>query len=538
MKKVLIVFLALVAFAGAVTFVVSRLPVHYAVRSRPVRLARLSHGDEAFIFVEEQRWGRASNIATEKTSKLLPRTVRYFVTAPDLLSSHTIAFHLAEGKLEQFELPNMAAYAHFVISERSLCVVSSEYAANAAASGFRWTGSEFVRVNPNEAAELLSLVSGTAITPSDEDDSGEIVSPFQREKEILAGQGWDYKHFPTYGYKDKSLQVKLQGAEFTLAFHASPKPAHGGQDLYGALMPAGSIALSGPGLARPEQVIYRAPGEWQTVSDVQYLALESPANGEGRALARRSRPLVFAWLFIYLLPAFPFLRWLFSVLTLKRKILKNLPSTYGFPPARVEQFPKLDQAGMQKITQDFEALGFTKLMDFSMVPDSGQYIPAFSRLMAHPKHHCFVEIFQVFPPKRKPMALTYSINSNLHSGWSFSSGVRKTMAVSYMLRLPKALWIYMPGVRPSGLLAGHLARRSQITHDLGISASTDMCIEAYQACVLQRHAERRAAIQKKNILFGLGEALAFKLRPKYEWLGDYPKQAAQKREPWKYPARA
>src|SRR3989442_12860876 len=54
--------------------------------------------------------------------------LRHLATAPDLLSSHAIAFHLTEGKLEQFELPNMGAYAHFVISERALCVVSSEYA--------------------------------------------------------------------------------------------------------------------------------------------------------------------------------------------------------------------------------------------------------------------------------------------------------------------------------------------------------------------------------------------------------------------------
>src|SRR6267143_1504022 len=503
MKKALVVFLVLVAFASAVTFAASRLPVHYAVRSRPIRLARLSRGEEAFIFIEEQRWGRASSVATDEVSKFLPRMLRHLATAPDLLSSHAIAFHLTEGKLEQFELPNMGAYAHFVISERTLCVVSSEYS-NVAASGFRWTGSEFVAVSPNEADELLSLVSGTAITPSDEDNNSEMVSPFQREKEILAGQGWDYKHFPTYGYKDKTIQFKLQDAEFTLAFHAPPN---------------------------------RAP-EWEAVSQAQYLALESPSNREGRVLARRSSPLVLASLLIYLLPAFPFLRWLLMVLTLKRKILKNLPNTYGFPPARVEQFPKLDQAGLQKITQDFEALGFTKLMDFSMVPDSGQYIPAFSRLMAHPRHHCFVEIFQIFPAKKGPMPLTYNISSNLHHGWSFSSGVRKTMALSYLMRLPKCLWVYMPGVGRSELLTGHLARRNQITNDLGISASTDMSIEAYQACVLQRHAERRAAIQKKSIFFGLGEALAFKLRPKHEWLGDYPKRAAQKREPWKYPARA
>ena len=257
MKKALVVFLALVAFSCAVTFAARRLPVHYAVRSRPIRLARLSRGEEAFIFIEEQRWGRASSVATDEVSKFLPRMLRQLATTPDLLSSHAIAFHLTEGKLEQFELPNMEAYAHFVISERTLCVVSSEYA-NVAASGFRWTGSEFVAVNPNEAAELLSLVSGTAITPSDENDSSEMVSPFQREKEILAGQGWDYKHFPTYGYKDKIIQFKLQDAEFTLAFHAPPKPAPGSQDLYSALMPAGSIALSGPGSDRPERVIYRA----------------------------------------------------------------------------------------------------------------------------------------------------------------------------------------------------------------------------------------------------------------------------------------
>src|SRR5437879_9998688 len=66
MKKALVVFLVLVAFASAVTFAARRLPVHYAVRSRPIRLARLSRGEEAFVFIEEQRWGRASSVATDE----------------------------------------------------------------------------------------------------------------------------------------------------------------------------------------------------------------------------------------------------------------------------------------------------------------------------------------------------------------------------------------------------------------------------------------------------------------------------------------
>lgn len=545
MKKNLIGVLGLMALILVVSIVVGRLPEHYAVRARPVRVARLAHGDEAFVFIEEQRWGRSSNVATERASKFLPRMLRDFVNAPDRLSTDAIAFHLAEGKLDRFELPNMATFIHFIISERRLCAVSSDYATNAAASGFRWNGSEFVRLDPNEAAELLRSVSEPEITPSDDDDSAETLSPFRREKEVLAGQGWDYKHFPTYGYNDKNLPIKLESAEFTLTFHAPPRPAEEGQDIYSplmpaysALMPAGSIALSGPGLVRPEQVIYGAPAEWQTVSEAQYRALESPANRERRGFERPFWPLAYLSLIIYVLPALPFLAWLFKIVTLKQRILKNLPNTYAFPPARAEQFPKLDQDALQRATQDFEALGFAKVMDFSLVPDSGHYIPGFSRLMVHREHHCFVEIFQVFPPKKNPLPLTYGINSNLHDGWSFSSGVRRTMALSYLMRLPKALWVYMPGTKPPELLATHLARRSQIAHDLGVSASTDISIEAYQACVLERHAQRRAAIQKKNIFFELGEALAFKLRPKSEWLGDYPKQAAQRREPWKYPARA
>src|SRR3989442_3435115 len=166
MKKVLVVFLVLVAFACAVTFAARRLPVHYAVRSRPIRLARLSRGEEAFIFIEEQRWGRASSVATDEVSKFLPRMLRHLATAPDLLSSHAIAFHLTEGKLEQFELPNMGAYAHFVISERTLCVVSSEYS-NVAALGFRWTVSELVCVSPQQGAQVHRLGSRHGNTPTD-----------------------------------------------------------------------------------------------------------------------------------------------------------------------------------------------------------------------------------------------------------------------------------------------------------------------------------------------------------------------------------
>src|SRR5437899_10925240 len=136
MKKALVVFLVLVAFASAVTFAARRLPVHYAGRGRPIRLARLSRGEEAFIFIEEQRWGRASSVARDEVSKLLPRMLRQLAAAPDLLSSHAIAFHLTEGKLEQFELPNMGAYADFVSSARALWVAASR-CATVAARGVR-----------------------------------------------------------------------------------------------------------------------------------------------------------------------------------------------------------------------------------------------------------------------------------------------------------------------------------------------------------------------------------------------------------------
>lgn len=158
--------------------------------------------------------------------------------------------------------------------------------------------------------------------------------------------------------------------------------------------------------------------------------------------------------------------------------------------------------------------------------------------LVHNENHCFAEIFQVFPPNKNPIPLSVGINSYMDDGWSLSSGIRKVMAVSYMMRLPRALWISQPGATVAELMKVHLERRHQITSDLGIRVLIDSSPTTYFDFVGKRNAERRASMKNKNFALSLASALGFRLRPKQEWMGDYPKQVAFRREPWRSPARA
>jgi hypothetical protein len=85
------------------------------------------------------------------------------------------------------------------------------------------------------------------------------------------------------------------------------------------------------------------------------------------------------------------------------------------------------------------------------------------------------------------------------------------------------------------LLQGMLKMRNQVCVDLGVSPLNDDSLEAYISRTQRAAAEARAAVEEKNFAKGLAQVYLrkFSLRKKkaeYSWLGDYPKEAEQRKQ--------
>ena len=253
------------------------------------------------------------------------------------------------------------------------------------------------------------------------------------------------------------------------------------------------------------------------------------------------------WLFVLLfLFLWKFATWghlLFSFGTVKKKVLKNMATAYTLPPAAPAQFPLLDTAELDRYTKEFEAMGFTQLMDFSLVADRGNLPPSFCRLMANTRSHCFGEISQLFPRGKSPMPLKCSIQSRLEDGWTISFSDRKPLATGSLVRRKKGIGVCMTDATIRDLLQAFLKLRDQVCMELGIAPLADDSIEAYSSHLQRTLADIREAVQQKSFALGLPQVYVRKLtmvktKPEYVWLGDYPKEAEQRKQSYPVPAGA
>lgn len=221
---------------------------------------------------------------------------------------------------------------------------------------------------------------------------------------------------------------------------------------------------------------------------------------------------------------FPLLWFLGNI---KTQMLQALPDESRFKAAEITEYPQLDLFWLQEETKDLEALGFVQLMDYKVEPGNG-----FARTFAHPQHHCFAEIGQLFTDaKDKPEKYSY-IYSSLTQDWDLTTinrQVHRLDATAYIGQHPKAVRKYHLEVYIDELLAQHLSLRKQMLNDLGISVVTDISWSGYRKLGQQATISRKTTMRRKKLLLAMLEATLFEIKPKSEWLGDYAKVAVTRR---------
>ncbi|HUC28057.1 MAG TPA: hypothetical protein VMR80_00680 [Candidatus Acidoferrum sp.] len=546
-KKAISILVALALVAIAVTGFIMW-PKKYTVGQHMAQAVVFWNDHDAFLFLTVNTTGRSRNILQEK----LEGTRYSYLTLlaggfSNFNKQDVVAYDLAvSGQLDRFPLPeNTATYGSWGLIDGQLQLTPPS-STTRALTGTRWDGEKFVTVAPLHKAPAQAQPQPQANTDSTlkaddltddanngDDDDGFLTKAARQE---FKDAGWHYKVLSGYESNgaEATLPIKLGENTFNLGIQAFPPKTGGGHFdflTYGAR----TIQLSGDKLASGPQTIWNQQG-WQPITREDFERLQARY---GHAFNRRQTASSLIWLVALLFLVFwrfgSWIHLLFSFATMKQKVLKNMATAFSFPPATPAQFPFLDLEALGRYTRAFEGMGFTKLLDFSLVSDSPNLPPSFCRLMVHTRYHCFGELSQIFPKRQKPFPFKCSIQSCLQNGWTLSFSDRKPQAASSLIRRRKAMGICMPDANPPELLQALIKMRDQVCLDLGIQALNDDTLEAYIAKTQRSATEMREAVQNKSFVKGVPEVYLRKLsliqsKPEYVWLGDYPKEAEQRKQ--------
>jgi hypothetical protein len=525
----LLVTIAVLAFA--------LLPKHYSVgQSMPQAWAFWSRND-GFVLLMLNTTGRSRNVLQEKVA-----ATRYgYLTAMfggylDFARQEVVAYHMtSNGQLDRFALPEHTTLSGTWSLENGRLQLAPPPNMGRTVQGFRWDGTKFVSVAPVVAAPHAG--GHSTLTADDaEEEGGDYGMMNDSARKQLKSAGWHYKLLNAYrpdGGTEATLPMEVGGNKFDLTLENSPVDRNNFADFDFLLYGAKSLKISGDKVAYGEQVLWNREG-WQTVSKADYERMKREYGGP-----RESFRFAWIWLVMALaLLAWKFGSWFHLLSTFgsaKGRVLKNMPTSFSFPPATPAQFPLLDLGALERYTRELEGMGFTRLLDFSLISDSPVYPPSFCRLLAHTRHHCFALVHQFFPRGKAPLSLRCSLESLLQGGWSVAFSDRKPQAASSLLRRRRAIGVSMPEANTSELLQAFLKMRDQMCVDLGISPLNDDSLEAYISKTQRTANELREAVQEKNFVKGLSEVYLRKLsllrtKPEYVWLGDYPKEAEQRKQ--------
>ena len=400
----ILVALALVVVAVA-AFVLW--PKRYSVGESLSETTVFWNDHEAFLFLELNTMGRSRNGLQEKLSGTRYGYLTFLLGgSADFPKQEIVAYHLvSSGQFDRFALPgNTVLYGTWGLADGRLQLTPRI----ATRHGFRWDGERFVPVSALPAERTKSATPSSKLTEDDADadeDGGFSGLLPKSERKLFKDAGWHYKSLTGYEAEGAAgtLLITLAGSTFNLTVESTPLAKDSAARFDFLMIGTRSVRLEGDKLAAGPQTLWNQSG-WRQISKPEYEALQ---RQYGRQFHAPMLSLV--WLLLIAVALlWRFGSWihiLFTFATVKRRVLKNMATSYSFPPATPAQFPTLDLGALDRYTRELEGLGFTRLLDFSLVSDSRTSPPSFCRLFAHTRHHCFGEINQIFPPGKTPLPL-------------------------------------------------------------------------------------------------------------------------------------
>lgn len=542
--KKIIAALALLSLIASVIAGYSAIPKRYSLGEHLVQTSIFWTDKEAFFFLTVDTMGQTDNFVLDKLGKARYSYWAYLLgSGPRFMDTRIVAYRLLpSGELQQPPLPvQTASCGEWALQDGQVQYIPTSGGTNQHA-GFRWNGEKFVPAPPQLNAQMSD--DATLNSDDDEEDSASAGFLTPAARKAFKAAGWHYKHLTGYETKtpQATLPISLGKISFDLTITKLIRPKS--DEVRFDLMTGGvkSLEISRNGPQSSTQALWNLRG-MQTVSKRDF---EERIRRSGQPL--RAPYMVWIWVVVFIF--FTLLKlsgWgylLLNLLGVKRRVLKNMPTSYSFPPTTPSQFPQLDTAELERYTREFQSLGFVRLLDFSLVSHAAKQIPNFCRLFAHTHNHCFAEVSQPFPHGKAPMPVKCSIQSYLQNDWTLAFSDRKPQAASSLLRRKKALGVCKPGSTSYELLHAFLQMRDQMCTDLGISYLKDDSLHTYIAKTQRAATEMREALKQKNFATGIFSEVYYrrfslrKTKSEYVWLGDYPKEAERRKQGFPTPVRA
>ena len=126
-----------------------------------------------------------------------------------------------------------------------------------------------------------------------------------------------------------------------------------------------------------------------------------------------------------------------------------------------------------------------------------------------------------------------AIMSSLEDDWKVTVSDRKPQAAQVLIRLPRSLSRSFPGMTVASLFERFIQFRSQVCTDLAIRSLSNANLQDYIADQQKYAALRKESVANRSLTVGLGKYYGQKFgmnqdKESYEWLGDYPKVAAER----------
>lgn len=186
----------------------------------------------------------------------------------------------------------------------------------------------------------------------------------------------------------------------------------------------------------------------------------------------------------------------------------------------------LRQDELEQLTDQFAQLGFVRVRDYALRLPGHETTNSFARHMVNPELKCFAEIMATQKTLNEGGPLLLGLSSFLEDDWSISSSSRRVSKADYLRRISRGLNQFLPGATPAELLRSHIELCGRVTRELGIHILDDLSTEFFNMKVKQRLEKKRSVLLGCDILAELPKANQITTQSTWEWLGDYPEQAA------------
>lgn len=210
----------------------------------------------------------------------------------------------------------------------------------------------------------------------------------------------------------------------------------------------------------------------------------------------------------------------FSARSLKRRVSRGLTTPFTVTTTAPDQLLGVDVESVRACTAELESLGFHATGDYCIeVPGAPDLLKQFWRVSASRENSCWAQLSQIVTDTLGVSKVSCTFVSDLGNGFALYTSNSEPAAILCAARMPREIRIHVPGASLTDLLRIHLAQGNSITSSTGLVPLQVTTADGYLVYELERAADRRRTIKRRNSWLFLRRVDKFNRKPKMEWAG-------------------